>query len=174
MKLASIASLVGASAAIPFFFTGDSDVPTTARTVLALTTLGMTGSSTALVAWALRSYITSLRVLQDASAGEELRGSIGPHTPLLVETMTLLARPRTRLVFPSQLAPSTQPMTSWVVRQSDSELDAAAKQILTQINRGRAGKPVEAAKSGDLFFAHTQGDLSAEMKHIVAASPRQD
>ncbi|PIA14241.1 hypothetical protein COEREDRAFT_10601 [Coemansia reversa NRRL 1564] len=135
----------------------------------------MTGSSTAVVAWALRSYITSLRVLQDASAGEEeLSGSIGPHTPLLVETMTLLARPRTRLVFPSQLAPSTQPMTSWVVRQSDSELNAAAKQILAQINRGRVGKPVEAAKSGDLFFAHTQGGLSAEMKQIVAASPGQE
>ncbi|KAJ2081459.1 hypothetical protein H4R24_002340 [Coemansia sp. RSA 988] len=175
MKLASIASLVGASAAIPFFFTEYSDVPTTARTVLALTTMGMTGSSTAMVAWALRPYITSLHVLQNANVSEEnVRESIGLHTPLLVETMTLLAQPRTRLVFPAQLASSTLPMSSWVVRESDSALSAAAKRILDQINSSRTGKLVEAAKPGDLFFAHTHGELSAEMKQIVAAAPGQD
>ncbi|KAI8323713.1 hypothetical protein GQ54DRAFT_244719, partial [Martensiomyces pterosporus] len=65
MKIASVASLVGASAAVPFFFLGDSDVPSAARTILAATTIGMTASSTAIVTWALKPYITSLRVLQD-------------------------------------------------------------------------------------------------------------
>ncbi|KAJ2760859.1 hypothetical protein IWQ57_006196, partial [Coemansia nantahalensis] len=89
MKLASVASVVGATAAVPLFFAAESDVPTAARAVLAATTLGMTGTSTGLLAWALRPYITSLAVLD----GNE----IGPHTPLLVDTMTLLARRHTRL-----------------------------------------------------------------------------
>ncbi|KAJ1831173.1 mitochondrial proton-transporting ATP synthase complex assembly [Coemansia sp. RSA 2711] len=162
MKLASVASLVGASAAIPFFFLGDSDVPQAARTILAATTLGMTGSSTAIVAWALKPYVTAIRTLDDA---------IGPQTPLLVDTMTLLAQRRRRLVFPEQLAPATLPLTSWMVREPSDELAAKAQEILSLVN-GRTGK-VAVARAGDVFYAHTQGELGTEMQQIIAASPCQ-
>ncbi|KAJ2785119.1 hypothetical protein H4R18_000707 [Coemansia javaensis] len=163
MKLASVASLVGASAAVPFFFAGDSDVPQAARTVLAATTLGMTGSSTALAAWALGPYVTALSV-RDSSA------EIGPRTPLLVDTMTVLARRRTRLVFPAMFGPATQPLASWAVLPPDAELDQLARDVLAQINPGRPA-PVALARPGDAFYAHLQGELSPEMKRIIAASP---
>ncbi|KAJ2830236.1 hypothetical protein IWW50_000398 [Coemansia erecta] len=172
MKLASVASLVGASAAVPFFFTGDSTVPSAARTILALTTIGMTGASTGIVAWALRPYITSLNIaFMDAEKGSE---EVNANTPLLIETMTLLARPRVRLVFPGQLEPASQPMSSWCVEQPSIELADRTKVILEQINRGRKIQ-VTAAQPGDLFYAHTEGELSSEMQQIiaVASSPVQ-
>ncbi|KAJ2488010.1 mitochondrial proton-transporting ATP synthase complex assembly [Coemansia sp. RSA 2050] len=164
MKLASVASLVGASAAIPFFFTGSSDIPSGARTILAITTLGMTGSSTALVTWALRPYITSLSILEP---------TVGPATPMLVDTLTFLAQTRTRLVFPEQLRPATMPLTSWSVSEPSEKLVEASKGILELVNKGRK-KPVELAKGGDVFYAHTQGPVSEEMQRIIDVSPCQE
>ncbi|KAJ2820033.1 hypothetical protein GGI24_004609 [Coemansia furcata] len=164
MKLASVASLVGATAALPFFFTGTSDIPSGARTILAVTTLGMTGSSTALVTWALRPYITSLSILAP---------TVGPATPLLVETLTFLAQTRTRLVFPEQLRPATMPLTSWVVAEPSPELVEAARDVLESVNRGRR-RPVVLARAGDVFYAHTQGPVSAEMRRIIDLAPCQE
>ncbi|KAJ2344373.1 hypothetical protein GGI03_001337 [Coemansia sp. RSA 2337] len=164
MKLASVASLVGASAALPFFFTGTSDIPSGARTILALTTLGMTGSSTALVTWALRPYITSLSILEP---------TVGPATPLLVDTLTFLAQTRTRLVFPEQLKPATMPLTSWSVSEPSAMLVVASKSVLEHVNRGRRTR-VELAREGDVFYAHTQGPVSEEMQRIIDVSPCQE
>ncbi|KAJ2412584.1 mitochondrial proton-transporting ATP synthase complex assembly [Coemansia sp. RSA 2530] len=164
MKLASVASLVGASAAIPFFFTGSSDIPSGARTILAITTLGMTGSSTALVTWALKPYITTLSILEP---------TVGPATPMLVDTLTFLAQTRTRLVFPEQLKPATMPLTSWSVSEPSDRLVEASKAILELVNRGRK-KPVVLARGGDVFYAHTQGPVSEEMQRIIDASPCQE
>ncbi|KAJ1858038.1 hypothetical protein GGF49_002526 [Coemansia sp. RSA 1853] len=165
MKLASIASFVGASAAVPFFFTGDSAVPSAARTILALTTIGMTGSSTGIVTWALRPYITSISVLST----EEITAQ----TPLLVETMTVLAQPKVRLVFPEQLKPATQPLSSWVVDEISQELNDKAAKVLEEVNKGRK-RLVTVAKPGDLFYAHMEGGLGSEMEQIIAvAGPSQ-
>ncbi|KAJ2250995.1 hypothetical protein GGH97_000222 [Coemansia sp. RSA 475] len=165
MKLASIASFVGASAAVPFFFTGDSTVPSAARTILALTTLGMTGSSTGIVTWALRPYITSISVLNN----EE----ITPQTPMLVQTMNVWAQPKVRLVFPVQLKPATQPLSSWVVSEVPLEISDKADKVLQEVNKGRK-KLVTMAKQGDLFYAHMEGGLGPEMEQIVrAAGPTQ-
>ncbi|KAJ1933246.1 hypothetical protein EC988_009184, partial [Linderina pennispora] len=168
MKMASVASLVGASAAIPFFFGGDSDVPQTARTILAVTTMGMTGSSTAIVTWALKPYIVNMSILQSGEA------EVGPDTPLLVETMTFLGQPLTRLVFPHQLAPATLPLTSWVSREPTEAGRQVAQEILAEINQGRTKDVVHLAKAGDAFYAHTQGPISQKMREIVAASPCQE
>ncbi|KAJ2503119.1 hypothetical protein GGH96_000562 [Coemansia sp. RSA 1972] len=166
MKLASIASFVGASAAVPFFFTGDSTVPSAARTILAITTLGMTGSSTGIVTWALRPYITSISVLNN----EEITAQ----TPLLVQTMTVWAQPKVRLVFPAQLKPATQPLSSWVVDTLPSELSDKAEKVLEEVNKGRK-RLVTVAQKGDLFYAHMEGELGSEMEQIVAvAGPSQD
>ncbi|KAJ2741693.1 hypothetical protein GGI20_005012 [Coemansia sp. BCRC 34301] len=170
MKLASVASLVGASAALPFFFTGDSDIPSGARTILALTTLGMTGSSTALVTWALRPYITSLHIVPPVSQEE-----IGPNTPLLVDTLTFLAQTKTRLVFPQQLVPAAMPLTSWTVREPSESLVLQSRAILETVNKGRKKSQfVKLAREGDVFYAHTQGPVSAEMKRILDAAPCQE
>ncbi|KAJ1890712.1 hypothetical protein LPJ66_007319 [Kickxella alabastrina] len=169
MKLASVASLVGASAAVPLFFSGDSDVPSSARTILALTTIGMTASSTAIVTWALKPYITSLYTLNQNGAEEVVDGG-----PVIVETMTFLAQPRTRLVFPEQLRPATLPMTSWVVVDADERMKSIAQGILAQINAGRKRDLVKLAGEGDLFYAHTQGPVSAEMQKIIASAPCQE
>ncbi|KAJ2162965.1 hypothetical protein GGF46_000151 [Coemansia sp. RSA 552] len=170
MKLASVASLVGASAAVPFFFTGTSDVPEAARAILALTTVGMTASSTVLVTWALRAYITKLNVIHLGSSEE-----IGPQTPLLVETMTFLAQTKSRLVFPEQLVPATMPMTSWATKEASAAAKEAARPILEQINRGSSSKPTTLAQPGDLFYAHIAegAAISNEMKKIIAVSPCQ-
>lgn len=158
MKLASVASFVGASAAIPFFFTGDSDIPAGARTILAITTLGMTGSSTALVAWALKPYITSIKALDNT-----------PSSPLLIETLTFLAQPRTRLVFRQQLQPAAMPLTSWTTTSPTPAQKQAAHDILTQLNTGRRKRDlVQLAQEGHSFYAHIQGgQLTSEMQKIV-------
>ncbi|KAJ1821440.1 mitochondrial proton-transporting ATP synthase complex assembly [Coemansia sp. RSA 2598] len=168
MKLASVASLVGATAAVPLFFAGDSDVPSSARTILAVTTLGMTASSTALVTWALKPYITSLHVMH--RPGHPVEDS---RIPMVIETMTFLAQPRTRLVFPEQLVPATLPMTSWLVEDASESLRDFAKDIIDQINAGRKKDLVTLASKGDLFYAHTQGPVSAEMQRILQAAPSQ-
>ncbi|KAI9502458.1 hypothetical protein BX070DRAFT_226200 [Coemansia spiralis] len=181
MKIASVASLVGASAAVPFFFTGDSEVPSTARAVLAATTIAMTGSSTLMVTWALKPYITSLYAFEDTTAkpqdhnSEDAELTILPSTPLVVETLTFLARPRTRLMFPEQLAPATAPMTSWTVRSLPEPLMATANAVLEHINKDRKkSDQVQLAQEGDTFYAHTQGPISAAMQKIIAASPCQE
>ncbi|KAJ2709387.1 hypothetical protein H4R19_004280, partial [Coemansia spiralis] len=168
MKLASVASVVGATAAVPLFFAAESDVPMMARAVLAATTLGMTGTSTGLLAWALRPYITSLAVLDDGRGQE-----IGPRTPLLVDTMTILARRRTRLVFPQMLGPSTLPLTTWAVQRPDRDLADHAAKVLAQINARRRPQ-VALAQPGDVFYAHTQGQLTAAMQKIIAATSGPD
>ncbi|KAJ2390405.1 hypothetical protein GGI23_005629 [Coemansia sp. RSA 2559] len=173
MKLASVASLVGGCAAVPFFFAAESDVPSAARAILAATTLGMTGSSTLLVAWALKPYITTLHVVaneKDASGAIEIEHD----TPLLVQTLTFVARPYTRLVFPEQLAPASMPMTSWLARKPSEMLATRADEILAQINKNRKrGDQVQLAQKGDRFYAHTQGPVSALMGKIIAAAPGQ-
>ncbi|KAJ1951000.1 hypothetical protein FBU59_000415 [Linderina macrospora] len=168
MKMASVASLVGASAAVPFFFGGDSDVPQTARTILAITTMSMTGTSTAIVTWALKPYIVNMSILQNGEA------DIGPDTPLLVETMTFLGQPLTRLVFPHQLEPATKPLTSWVSREPTENGKQLAQEILKEINLGRKKDLVQLAQAGDAFYAHTQGQISKKMREIVSASPCQE
>ncbi|KAJ1865294.1 hypothetical protein LPJ78_002782 [Coemansia sp. RSA 989] len=162
MKLASVASFVGASCAVPFFFAGESDVPSAARTILAVTTIGMTGSSTAIITWALRPYITSLKLVYKDHP------QIDPHTPLLIETMTFLAQSKTRLVFPEQLAPATMPLTSWVVEPPSESLASKAQQILSQINSSQ--NKITIAQPGDQFYAHSQGQISAEMQQVLAAT----
>ncbi|KAJ2888367.1 mitochondrial proton-transporting ATP synthase complex assembly [Coemansia asiatica] len=168
MKLASVASLVGATAAVPLFFTGDSDVPSSARAILAVTTIGMTASSTALVTWALKPYITSLHVLYQQGQMDDSR-----RIPMVVQTMTFLAQPCTRLVFPEQLTPATLPMTSWLVEDASESLKVFAGDILEQINKDRKKDVVTLAGKGDLFYAHTQGQVSAEMQKILQAAPSQ-
>ncbi|KAJ2892493.1 hypothetical protein IWW38_003200 [Coemansia aciculifera] len=171
MKLASVASLVGASAALPFFFTGDSDIPSGARTILALTTLGMTGSSTAIITWALRPYITSIRLVSSTSVAQEV---VGPSTPLLVDTLTFWAQTRTRLVFPQQLVAATMPLTSWSVREPSRELELKSREILEVVNKGNKRNRVELAREGDVFYAHTQGPVTALMQQILDAAPCQE
>ncbi|KAJ2553919.1 mitochondrial proton-transporting ATP synthase complex assembly [Coemansia sp. RSA 1933] len=167
MKLASVSSLVGATAAVPFFFAANSDVPSAARTVLAVTTIGMTSSSTLLVSWFLKPYITSIHLVSDTSTD-----LIAGDTPLLVETLTFLARPYTRLVFPEQLVPATMPMTSWMAQKPSDAMAARAQAILEQINGSRKkSDQVQLAQQGDTFYVHTQGQASELMKKIIAAVP---
>ncbi|KAJ1906438.1 hypothetical protein LPJ81_001352 [Coemansia sp. IMI 209127] len=171
MKLASVASLVGGCAAVPFFFAAESDVPSAARTILAVTTMGTTGSSTLLLTWALKPYITTLHVVADEKADAI---EIEHDTPLLVQTLTFLARPYTRLVFPEQLAPASIPMTSWLARRPSETLAAKADEILAQINKDRKrGDQVQLAQQDDRFYVHTQGSVSALMEKILAAAPGQ-
>ncbi|KAJ1720733.1 hypothetical protein LPJ53_004660 [Coemansia erecta] len=171
MKLASVASFVGATAAVPLFFTGDSDVPSSARTILALTTIGMTASSTALVTWALRPYVVSLRVV---SPSEPSGQTMAEGIPMLVETLTVLAQPRTRLVFTGQLRPAALPMTSWIAVDASEKMKDMAEGILQEVNQGRKKDLVALARQGDLFYAHTQGPVSDEMAKILAAAPSQE
>ncbi|KAJ1848620.1 hypothetical protein LPJ73_003921, partial [Coemansia sp. RSA 2703] len=171
MKLASVASLVGATAAVPLFFSGDSDVPSSARTILALTTIGMTASSTALVTWALRPYVVSLRVVSPNNPSDQ---TIGEGIPMLVETLTFLAQPRTRLVFTEQLRPAALPMTSWIAVDASEKMKVLADSILREVNQGRKKDLVALARQGDLFYAHTQGPVSDEMAKILAAAPSQE
>ncbi|KAJ1665860.1 mitochondrial proton-transporting ATP synthase complex assembly [Coemansia sp. RSA 1813] len=175
MKLASVTSLIGASAAVPFYFTGDSEVPSAARMVLALTTVGMTGSSTLLAAWALKPYITTLHVVANEDDTSDSSIEVDADTPLLVETLTFLAKPYTRLVFPEQLASASVPMASWVVRQPSEALVAKADGILAQINKNRKkGDQIRLAQKGDKLYAFTQGQISALMAKIIAVSPAQE
>ncbi|KAJ2546162.1 hypothetical protein GGH95_006915, partial [Coemansia sp. RSA 1836] len=133
-----------------------------------LTTLGMTGSSTALVTWALRPYITSLRTVMPISQ----EAVVGPNTPLLVDTLTFWAQTRTRLVFPQQLVPATMPLTSWSVREPSESLVLQSREILEAVNKGRKkSRQVRLARGGDVFYAHTQGPVSAEMRQILDAAP---
>ncbi|KAJ2784227.1 hypothetical protein GGI15_002328 [Coemansia interrupta] len=172
MKLASVASFVGATAAVPLFFTGDSDVPSSARTILALTTIGMTASSTALVTWALRPYVVSLRVVSpNEPSGQQ---TMAEGIPMLVETMTVLAQPRTRLVFTGQLRPAALPMTSWIAVDASEKMKDLAQGILREVNQGRKKDLVALAQQGDLFYAHTQGPVSDEMAKVLAAAPSQE
>ncbi|KAJ2663858.1 hypothetical protein IWW48_001124 [Coemansia sp. RSA 1200] len=184
MKLASIASFVGASAAVPFFFAGESEVPVPARTILAATTMGMTGSSTALAAWAIKPYVTRMHiVVAESAAGQDGGNGDGdgavdilPDTPLLVETFTFLGSQLTRLVFPEQLAPASIPLTSWTVQQPSESLVAKADKILAHINGSRAkgNQVVHLAQNGDRFYVHAQqGIISETMRKIVAAAPCQ-
>ncbi|KAJ2238433.1 hypothetical protein IWW45_000053 [Coemansia sp. RSA 485] len=87
--------------------------------------------------------------------------------------MTFWAQPRTRLVFAEQLSPATLPMTSWIVEDASESLKELAKDILKQINDGRKKNRVTLAGKGDLFYAHTQGPVSAEMQKILQAAPSQ-
>ncbi|KAJ1752481.1 hypothetical protein LPJ79_001228 [Coemansia sp. RSA 1821] len=122
----------------------------------------MTGSSTAIITWALRPYITSLKLVYKDHP------QIDPHTPLLIETMTFLAQSKTRLVFPEQLAPATMPLTSWVVEPPSESLASKAQQILSQINSSQ--NKITIAQPGDQFYAHSQGQISAEMQQVLAAT----
>ncbi|KAJ2630731.1 hypothetical protein H4R22_002465, partial [Coemansia sp. RSA 1290] len=75
---------------------------------------------------------------------------------------------KTRLVFPEQLAPATMPLTSWVVEPPSESLASKAQQILSQINSGQ--NKITIAQPGDQFYAHSQGQISAEMQQVLAAT----
>ncbi|KAJ2121680.1 hypothetical protein IW147_004061 [Coemansia sp. RSA 720] len=87
--------------------------------------------------------------------------------------MTVLAQPKVRLVFPEQLKPATQPLSSWVVDEISQELNDKAAKVLEEVNKGRK-RLVTVAKPGDLFYAHMEGGLGNEMEQIIAvAGPSQ-
>lgn len=86
LKIFSLASLGLSATLAPFMFLIESNLPMTARFALAGIALGTSGTSTALVGWCGKPYVTTLRRLkQDENGGTEV---------IEMSTLTLTLQPR--------------------------------------------------------------------------------
>lgn len=102
VKIFSLTSFGLASAMTPLFFLIESALPTSAKMALAVTALGTSGISTALVGWCGAPYVSTLRRLPDGGGIE-------------METMTLFMKSRHTLVYdPSLFLRVTErPFAKW-------------------------------------------------------------
>lgn len=107
LKLFSLSSLGLSAALTPFIFVIDSSLPTPARIALALTAIGTSGSSTALVGWCGAPYVSSMSRLSDtASTGKD--GAI----QMVTNNMWLQGR-KTSVFDPRFLKPTNRPFARW-------------------------------------------------------------
>ncbi|KAI0042570.1 hypothetical protein FA95DRAFT_1564219 [Auriscalpium vulgare] len=129
LKLFSLTSLGLSCTLTPFLFVIPSGLPFSARAALAITALGTSGISTALVAWCGRPYVTAIRRLPAAptptpTPTTPINGAPPTHpapshndyAPAGVElqTLTLALRPlATRVYDPVFLADTERPFAKW-------------------------------------------------------------
>jgi hypothetical protein len=107
LKLFSLSSLGLSAALTPFIFVIDSSLPTPARIALALTAIGTSGSSTALVGWCGAPYVSSMsRLSGAATAGRD--GAI----QMITNNMWLQGR-KTSVFDPRFLKPTSRPFAKW-------------------------------------------------------------
>ncbi|KAI0036133.1 hypothetical protein K488DRAFT_12816, partial [Vararia minispora EC-137] len=110
LKLFSLASLGLSAAMTPFIFTIASSIPFSARLALAVTALGTSGLSTALVTWAGSPYVVRMRALRGDAPDKHADAGIE------LETMTVFLRPlRTRIYDPVFLADARRPFARWTL-----------------------------------------------------------
>ncbi|KAJ7772082.1 hypothetical protein DFH07DRAFT_803662 [Mycena maculata] len=110
LKIFSISSLSLCIAIAPLMFAIETNLPVMGRTFLAATAVGTSGISTALIAWAGRSYVTALRVTKSPANNEVEQ--------LELTTLTLKLRPRiTRVFDPAFVVPTSRPFAKWELAQ---------------------------------------------------------
>ncbi|KAJ7089743.1 hypothetical protein B0H15DRAFT_884964 [Mycena belliarum] len=110
LKIFSLSSFSLCLATAPLMFAIETQLPMSARALLAATAVGTSGISTALIAWAGRSYVTALRITKAPSNdGVE---------QLELTTLTLRLRPRiTRVFDPAFMVPTKRPFAKWELAQ---------------------------------------------------------
>ena len=104
LKIFSLSSLAFSVAFVPFTFVVESQVPLAARLALASTFLITSGTTTAIMAWCVSPYVTTMRRL------DLLEGSQG----LEMTTLTLFLRERFTRVYDSEfLVPTSRFFAKW-------------------------------------------------------------
>ncbi|KAG8776168.1 hypothetical protein FRC16_004603 [Serendipita sp. 398] len=107
LKAFSLTSLALAAGVTPLMFIIDSSVSTGGRAMLGLTALSTSGLSTALIAWAGKSYVTKLRVVEE------------PGTRLRFTTKNVFLRERITTVYdPLFLEPAEEYLTKVRLKKS--------------------------------------------------------
>ncbi|KAJ7460702.1 hypothetical protein FB451DRAFT_1341429 [Mycena latifolia] len=110
LKLFSLSSLSLCLTMAPLMFAVETNLPWSARALLAGTAVGTSGVSTALIAWAGSSYVTALRVTK-APANDTVE-------QLELTTLTLRLQPRiTRVFDPAFVVPTKRPFAKWELAQ---------------------------------------------------------
>ncbi|KAJ7169111.1 hypothetical protein C8R43DRAFT_982294 [Mycena crocata] len=110
LKLFSLSSLTLCLTMAPLMFAVETNLPWTARGLLAATAVGTSGISTALIWWAGRSYVTALR-LTKVPANDAIE-------QLEITTLTLRLQPRITKVFdPLFVVPVKRPFAKWELAQ---------------------------------------------------------
>ncbi|EKM81159.1 hypothetical protein AGABI1DRAFT_112850 [Agaricus bisporus var. burnettii JB137-S8] len=111
LKLFSITSLALSTTLAPFIFVVESSLPMNARIALAMIAITTSASSTGLVGWCGKSYVTQLKYIRP----EENGGAEG----MEMTTMSLFVKPRiTRVYDPSFLVESGRPFAKWELAQT--------------------------------------------------------
>ncbi|CAE6417940.1 unnamed protein product [Rhizoctonia solani] len=106
LKLFSLSSLSLASALTPFIFIIDAPLSVSARIALAVTALGTSISSTALIAWCGKPYVVSMRRAQGSDAVE------------LTTTDVFLRERRTTVLDPRFFQTTSRPFATWELPES--------------------------------------------------------
>lgn len=133
LKLFSLSSLGLSAALTPFIFVIDSTLPTPARIALALTAIGTSGSSTALVGWCGAPYVSSMsRLPNTTTAGKE--GAI----QMVTNNMWLQGR-KTSVFDPRFLKPTSRPFAKWEL----------AKVVEVEYDNAMEGKEEVIAETSD-------------------------
>ncbi|KAK7472421.1 hypothetical protein VKT23_000535 [Stygiomarasmius scandens] len=105
LKQFSLTSLSLSFIMSPFIFIIESNLPGFARAALAATAIGTSGISTALVSWAARPYVTTLRRLDPSVDG--VKG-------LEMTTLTWTLQPRITRVYDLEfLVETNRPLAKW-------------------------------------------------------------
>ncbi|KAF5357348.1 hypothetical protein D9758_005920 [Tetrapyrgos nigripes] len=139
LKLVSLSSLSLSLFCSPFFFIVESNLPGFARAALAATAVGTSGLSTALVSWATRPYVTTLRRLDPTTDG--VKG-------LEMTTLTLTLQPRITRVYDLDFLVDTQrPLAKWELArevilpaQTDKALPIAGQEETVAETMDKNGK----------------------------------
>ncbi|KAJ6491805.1 hypothetical protein C8R47DRAFT_926440, partial [Mycena vitilis] len=106
LKVFSLSSLSLCITMAPLMFAVETNLPWSARAFLAATAIGTSTVSTALIAWAGRSYVTALR-LTKTPANDAIE-------QLEITTLTLRLKPRiTRVYDPLFVVRSERPFAKW-------------------------------------------------------------
>ncbi|ELU42076.1 hypothetical protein AG1IA_03899 [Rhizoctonia solani AG-1 IA] len=136
LKLFSLTSLSLASALTPFIFIIDAPLSLSARIALAVTALGTSISSTALIAWCGKPYVVSMRRKSGSDAIE------------LTTTNVFLREQYTTILDPRFLQPTSRPFATWELPESvTTDLDCSGKRVagsaeLIALTRDRLGNVV--------------------------------
>ncbi|KAJ3572102.1 hypothetical protein NP233_g3305 [Leucocoprinus birnbaumii] len=142
LKIFSLASLSLSTTLAPFIFVIESNLPPTARMALASIAITTPATSTAMVAWVGKPYVTALKYIRPEDNG----GAEG----MEMTTMSLFMKPRITTVYdPSFLVETRRAFAKWELAQKvclpkeeSQRLVTAGQEETIAETRDAEGKPL--------------------------------
>ncbi|PVZ97163.1 hypothetical protein BB558_006894 [Smittium angustum] len=169
LKLISVSSVVGLTAASPFFFTIQGALPMVARIGLLATTFSLMASSLAMVTWAFKPYVTKISILNNSSTSDPNYevSNINSDSLLFINTLDFLSRKNTTVVRANTLKKFQEtPLKTWYTTSATS-LSQNEHELIQNVLKNQK---FSLAPENTNYYIHADMDLSPKILSLLKLS----